>query len=168
MKLLVIAGMLLMGVLPDMGSAQSNTPPCSSPEASQFDFWVGGWELTWNDTSKGFNSISKAFDGCVIREQFSDSANGYFGGSLSVYNQKKKVWEQTWVDNAGNFMIFEGRLENGQMILGRSVLDTAGNSIQQRMVFLNISSDSLDWRWESSADGGTTWKENWFIHYRRK
>ncbi len=168
MKCVLLTWALLLGITTTVCNGQTNTPPCSSPEAGQFDFWVGDWELTWNDTSKGYISITKEFDGCVIHEHFSDSVNKYYGGSVSVYNPKKGVWEQTWIDNSGNYMVFEGRFENGQMILGRSVLDSAGNTIQQRMVFLNISTDRFDWRWESSRDGGTTWKENWFIHYRRK
>jgi hypothetical protein len=37
-----------------------------------------------------------------------------------------------------------------------------------RMVFLNITRDSLDWRWEKSEDGGKSWQLMWPIHYERK
>ena len=37
-----------------------------------------------------------------------------------------------------------------------------------RMVFRNITANSLDWDWQTSADGGKTWKDLWNIHYARK
>ena len=38
----------------------------------------------------------------------------------------------------------------------------------QRMVFYNISDDTLDWNWERSDDRGQTWKQLWVIHYQRR
>ena len=33
--------------------AQNKIKPCTAPEASQFDFWVGEWDLYANDTLAG-------------------------------------------------------------------------------------------------------------------
>ena len=44
--------------------------PCTREEASQFDFWVGEWDLTWADGGKGSNHITKILGGCVIHEAF--------------------------------------------------------------------------------------------------
>ena len=150
-------------------NAQSDTidKPCSAPEASQFDFWVGSWELTWNDTVKGTNVITKELDGCVIHENFSDPKNKFDGRSYSVYNSTKGMWQQTWVDNQGNYMDFEGGFENGKMTLSRSFVGPKGLTVMQRMTFFNIVDDSLDWSWESSLDDGNTWKKLWLIHYKR-
>lgn len=150
-------------------NAQSDTTdkPCSAPEASQFDFWVGSWELTWNDTVKGTNVITKKLDGCVIHEDFSHPTENLYGQSYSVYNPTKSVWQQTWVDNQGNYMVFEGGFENGKMTLSRSFVGPKGNTVMQRMIFYNIADDSLVWNWESSLDDGKTWKQNWVIHYKR-
>ena len=35
-----------------------NQSPCSSPEARQFDFWVGSWTVHANDKVAGHNNIS--------------------------------------------------------------------------------------------------------------
>ena len=43
-------------------SQTSNQKPCSAPEASQFDFWVGDWELTWSDTLHGTNHVEKLLE----------------------------------------------------------------------------------------------------------
>lgn len=143
--------------------------PCSSPAATQFDFWVGDWNLTWNDTSKGTNSITKIMDGCTLHENFFDPVLNYKGESWSVYNPAIKMWQQTWVDNSGGYIVLTGKFENGEMTLEtqpRKLPD--GKEQIARMVFHNITAESFDWRWEASADNGASWKVNWLIHYRRK
>ena len=47
MKTLIAA----LFILTALGGAFAQTPPsrCATPEARQFDFWVGTWELTWKN-----------------------------------------------------------------------------------------------------------------------
>lgn len=146
-------------------TAAQPTAPCSSPEAAQFDFWLGKWELTWSDTGKGTNIITKELGACVIQENF--STTGFSGKSWSVYNQQKKQWEQTWVDNSGAYMLFAGGFAEGKMTLSRSFTGPQGRTIMQRMVFYDITPGKFMWRWEASQDEGKTWKTNWLISYKR-
>lgn len=147
----------------------NNQKPCSSPEASQFDFWVGNWELTWNDTSHGTNMIQKIMDGCTVNENFYDPAMKYSGSSWSVYNPQLKLWQQTWVDNQGGYIDLSGKFENGMMTLSAAPRKLPnGKEIISRMVFYNIAPDKFDWRWESTKDNGATWQTDWLIHYKRK
>ena len=153
--------------------------PCSTPEASQFDFWVGEWELSWPATDAqgnpdpkggrqvGHNSITKVLDGCVIEENFSGQATPLNGLSVSSFNARGKKWQQTWVDNQGGYLDFNGGFSAGKMVLERSATRPDGTSIRQRMVWSNITADSFDWSWESSADGGKTWQVIWPIRYQR-
>lgn len=149
---------------------QANTkPPCSAPEASQFDFWTGDWELTWNDTSHGTNTIQKIMGGCTIQENFSDPEKQYDGKSWSVYNPGTKMWQQTWVDNAGGYIVLTGRFENNEMTLTTAPRKLPDGSFAIfHMVFYNISADKFDWKWEMSKDDGKTWATNWLIHYKRR
>ncbi|HUS00451.1 MAG TPA: hypothetical protein VMY77_01920 [Chitinophagaceae bacterium] len=152
---------------------QNQQKPCSSPEASQFDFWVGDWILTWNDTLHGSNRIEKMFGNCTVHENFSDPRMGYLGQSWSVYNINYKKWEQTWVDNQGGYIALTGGMAGDSMILTTAertvpVKISPTGKLVSRMVFYNINSNSFDWSWESSSDGGVTWKPNWLIHYKRK
>ena len=169
MKKLILVIILLSVVTLINAQNQPAQKPCSSPEASQFDFWIGNWELTWNDTSKGSNTITKIMDGCALHENFFDPVLNYKGESWSVYSPSRKMWQQTWVDNSGAYIALTGKFENGEMILStepRKLQD--GKELISRMVFSNITSKAFDWRWEASTDNGTTWKANWVIHYRRK
>lgn len=151
----------------------NNQKPCSAPQASEFDFWLGDWNLTWGDTLHGTNHIEKMFGNCTVHENFSDAAAKYLGQSWSVYNANYKIWQQTWVDNAGGYTQVSGGMVGDSMILTtqeRKVpvnVSPSGKMIS-RMVYYNIKPDSFDWSWQASTDGGQTWKPNWQIHYERK
>lgn len=151
-------------------SAQ-NQNPCSDPNSSQFDFWVGEWNLSWLDnegkTLTGKNKVNKIMGGCTIEENFSTDDGSFIGKSFSVYNSQKGYWEQTWVDNSGAYMNFTGGMDGDKMILSRTVTGKQGNEITQRMVFYDISNDKFTWDWESSTDGGTNWNLQWRLNYTR-
>jgi len=154
--------------------AQStNQKPCSAPQASQFDFWIGDWNLAWSDTVHGTNHIEKMWGNCTVHESFSDAGASYLGQSWSVYNANYKVWQQTWVDNAGGYTQVTGGMVGDSMILFTQERQVPANisatgKMKNRMVYYNIKPDSFDWSWEASTDGGQTWKPNWQIHYERK
>ena len=152
--------------------SQTSEQPCSTPEAAQFDFWLGTWQGEWLDTEgkKQFaeNIITKGFGGCVIEENFKTDDKTFIGKSLSMYNVNKKIWEQTWVDNNGSYMNFTGGKDGSNMFMQRNITTKAGKEIIQRMVFTDITKDSFTWNWESSTDNGATWAQNWQIMYTRK
>ena len=150
--------------------------PCTAPEAHQFDFWIGDWDLatkapkpdgTWQE-GKATNSVRAILDGCVIQENFDNRPEEpYQGTSISMYSPQLGKWQQTWVDNAGAYLDFVGGWKDGKMVLTRS-FTLQGRSIQQRMTYHDIKPDSFDWDWERSLDGGATWMAMWKIHYARK
>jgi len=145
--------------------------PCSSPEASQFDFWIGTWKVEWLNTdstkAEGTNVVTSILGSCVIEENFNGKPGvDFMGKSFSVYNPAKKLWQQTWVDDQGGYMVFTGGMEDDKMILSRKI-SRNDKELIQRMVFYNISKDKFDWNWESSEDNGVSWKMNWKIHYSR-
>ncbi len=158
--------------------AQRDAPkPCEAPGTSQFDFWLGEWDLTWpaeqtggkqGEIGKGTNSITKMFGRCVIRENFNSPDAGLSGHSVSVYNVGKGRWQQTWVDDQGSYLLFSGEFRAGQMTLQTEPFQRGEKTLINRMVFRNITPDSLDWDWQTSADSGKTWKDLWNIHYAKK
>lgn len=172
-KLTSILGALILLSVPLV--AQDNTepapPPCAGEEFRQFDSWLGEWELSWGegeDAGTGTNIITRELGGCVIEENF--TAHGekpFIGNSVSVYRPATGQWHQTWVDNAGNYLDFEGEFADGKMILYHEA-ERGGEKFLQRMVFYNIKENSLDWNWEKSTDSGKSWQLQWKIHYERK
>jgi hypothetical protein len=87
--------------------------------------------------------------------------------SHSVYDLKAGCWKQTWVDNQGGYLDSVGGFSGQKMVLPRSAV-LNDRPLLQRMIWFNITRDSLDWAWERSDDTGTTWKTLWPIHYMRR
>ncbi len=140
-----------------------------------FDFWVGDWELTWvdanGDTARGTNKIERILDGKVLKENFealSGDYGGFKGKSYSVYNPRTGTWKQTWVDNQGGYLDFTGKFEGNIRIFERKGINSEGQEILQRMVFYDITEDSLKWDWEISEDNGSNWQLRWRIFYKKK
>jgi hypothetical protein len=143
-------------------------------ENTWFDFWVGAWDATWEEangkTGKGTNVIQKTLDNTVLQENFKvieGSSKGYLGTSLSVYNPKKKTWHQGYADNQGAYFNFIGERQGDKRIFKTEMVVAGEKQIIQRMVFYDIKEKTMTWDWESSEDGGRTWKLNWRISYTR-
>lgn len=137
-----------------------------------FDFWIGNWDLTWQDTKgnklKGNNNIVTVLDDKVIQENFVDSFNKYKGMSLSVYNPVTKTWHQAWTDNKGGYYDFIGDFVDGNPCFKTKLIEKNDKKIIRRMVFKDLKKDRFKWIWEKTQDGGKTWDLLWEIDYVRK
>jgi hypothetical protein len=162
----LLAAILIL-ILSITGYAEENQKPCSTPEFRQFDFWVGAWDLTWEQDGKGTNTITRILGDCVILENFDGGDSMTLRGmSVSAFDPQSAHWRQTWVDNDGTYLDFTGAMQGENMILART-FTRAGKVLMQRMVFRDIKPDSLIWDWQRSTDQGKTWENLWTIHYRR-
>lgn len=134
---------------------------------TDFDFWVGSWDCTWEGGS-GRNTISRAFGDHVLIERFgSELPEPFHGTSFTVFSPVLGRWQQTWVDDQGSYWAFLGGPKGDEVEL--ATVEREGDlDIGKRMVFANIAADSFDWRWERSEDGGATWTEVWAIRYTRR
>ena len=140
------------------------------PSADDFDFWLGTWNVRWGtgDDETGRNVINRAFGGRVVEERF-DGRPGVDlqGMSMSVFDAHHDVWRQTWVDDSGNYFALEGGLVDGEMILMCASHNGPDRAAVYRMRFFDIAHDSLQWTWERSTDGATTFEELWRLRYER-
>ena len=139
-----------------------------------FDFWVGQWDLTWDDgdgkVGKGTNHIIKTLDDKVIQENFEaveGQLTGFKGTSISVYNANNKTWRQAWADNQGGYFNFMGDSDGKRRIFKTNPKEKGDQTIVLRMLFYDISDQALTWDWERSEDGGKTWSLSWRINYSR-
>jgi len=142
MKIIVLIVVCLVG------AAQASIPaPCSGPEYRQFDFWIGDWRVFKPDGSfAGMNRITVEYGGCVIHEHYT-TGKGYSGESLNTYDAGRKVWHQTWVDDAGLLLTLEGKLDGKSM-----VLEGGG----QRITWTPNDDGSVRQLWEA-VDGKGKW-----------
>ena len=98
--------------------AQTNTCKCCTESHSEFDFWIGTWEVKRQDGAiAGINVIKKKQDNCIVQENWISATPGYTGTSNNFYNLKTKQWEQIWIDNQGATLHMKGSRIGNQMIL---------------------------------------------------
>jgi hypothetical protein len=136
-----------------------------TPEGRQFDFWLGCWELRWEPDGQGVNRIVSILDDQVILERFDGRPSiPLTGMSVTVHDQAAGVWRQTWVDSDGQYLDFTGGIEGERMILTRRRADGR----HQRMVWSDITPETLHWSWEHSDDDRRSWTVGWAIDYRRR
>ena len=101
-----------------IANVRARVYPCESIKpASDFDFWVGRWEVRGADgTLLGYNTITKEEGGCAIREHW-EGTGGSTGTSLSFYLPSREQWRQVWVGANGTMFDVTGGLEDGEMKL---------------------------------------------------
>ncbi|QQR86048.1 MAG: hypothetical protein IPJ76_15785 [Flavobacteriales bacterium] len=137
------------------------------PAPTDFDFWLGEWKLTW-DGGTGTNSITKEMNGLLIHERFTDPKENYHGESWTMWDAQHRLWKQTWVDDQGNYMTFEGGPAPEGMLLTTYLTDKKdGVRYLYHMVFADIAPNTFNWTWKRSADDGKTWEVKWAIRYDR-
>ncbi len=143
-------------------------------ETKQFDFWIGIWDAEWQSldgkTQKGTNRIEHILDNGIVSENFDGRpGNTLIGKSWSIFNQNSKMWQQTWVDNQGGYLVLSGEFKDGRMVLTTPFrTNSNGQQVAQRMIFFNITEKSFDWEWQNTIDNGETWNIGWKIKYTRK
>jgi hypothetical protein len=151
-----------------------NAQSQDSDTTAWYDFWVGDWNLTWDDgqgnSGKGTNHVVKILDSNVIQENF-EGIDGLYKGtkgmSLSVYSPATKTWHQAWADNQGGYFDLTGEVDAKRKIFKTKMTERNGKKIQARMVFHQFRDDGFTWDWESTQDGGETWTNNWQIIYTK-
>jgi len=163
-----IAALLACSVFDPSAFAGSSdvSKPCASPDHRRFDFWIGDWDVK-NASGEivGRNRISAIQDACALQEQW-EGRGGSRGTSLNVYDATRKVWHQTWVDNQGGLLVLEGRWREGAMRLqGRTRNSDTGRTELQRITWTPQPDGRVRQLWESSEEGGATWKvvfDGWY------
>jgi hypothetical protein len=135
--------------------------PCASPEHRQFDFWQGEWEVREAGRAAGTNRITRVLGGCALREEWTGAGGGK-GTSLNVYDEVRRRWHQTWVDDKGLVLLLEGEWRSGKMVLeGERPAPSetgAGRTTRERISWSPQAGGRVRQLWESSADDGRTWQ----------
>jgi tetratricopeptide (TPR) repeat protein len=143
--------------------------PCEyRPEARQFDFWIGEWEVR-NTAGRtvGENRVELILGRCVVLENWTDGF-GRMGKSLNAYDAAQDRWQQTWMDDRGNVHTYTGRFTDGAMRFQREYADAEGRTVRNRLTFFPLAPDHVRQFSERSADGGATWTTVYDLHYHRK
>lgn len=147
-----------------------NAHPCGDPVFSQFDFWIGDWDVTStaDGLPRGTSHIAKEMDGCVVWENWKSLGSPYFGKSYNTYDVNLKRWEQYWVDNGAGVMFFHGNLKDGVMDYWTDdVPQPDGKVLRRHLQFFNLAPGKVRQFSQGSTDGGKTWTVEYDLTYNR-
>ncbi|MGD8809423.1 MAG: hypothetical protein PVG24_07440, partial [Gammaproteobacteria bacterium] len=144
--------------------------PCEAiPEYSQFDFWLGDWEVRTPDgTLAGHNSITKEQGSCAIHESWT-SASGAGGTSTSFYIPSRDQWRQIWVGSNGTLIDMTGGLIDGEMHLEGTIEYAARGRVVAFRAFWSTNDDKTIVRQRMEEfDVATAGWQLWFDGFYRR
>lgn len=133
-------------------------PKCSDERSHDFDFWIGTWNVTAGGQFAGTNAIEPILNGCVLQENWS-GVSGSAGSSFNFYNPITKKWHQFWVWRNGTTLELEGGYADGQMMLEGESKTKEGKTVGNRITWYDNSDGTVRQHWQTSTDGGSTWKD---------
>jgi len=139
---------------------------CDDAGYSQFDFWIGDWEVYSGDKFSGTNEVVKLWD-CVVEENW-NGTDGTKGKSFTTYNPKTNLWTQVWVDNSGRSLYFYGVPDTSGTMILEGVGSTSDGKEWYKLSFTPRKDGTVRQHWQSSIDAGSTWKSVFDGIYRRK
>jgi hypothetical protein len=152
----VSAALCLLCAGAEAADARQAMPPCADAAFRQFDFWIGEWDVFMpNGQRAGHNVIRAAEGGCAIVESWT-SASGNTGTSLNFYDRTDRRWHQAWMEQDGGALRLSGSFADGRM---RLQSDSPGpDGAINRITWTPSADGKVRQYWDTSTDGGKTWK----------
>ncbi|MBT8282902.1 MAG: hypothetical protein KJO86_04115 [Muriicola sp.] len=136
-------------------SAQNNPCACCTENHSDFDFWLGKWEVTLpNGNIAGENVIEKIQGDCILRENWKGASGNFTGTSYNYYNTTTGMWEQLWLDAAGTILKLSGkRIDNQMILMSEGVVNEDESITVQRITWTLLEDGKVRQVWEVLRDG---------------
>jgi len=169
---------LTLAILARPGIA--NAQACEEPQARQFDFWVGEWNVNnrylvqgeWRDVGSAEVRVFPVAGGCGMVELW-DGMLGrqrIRGFSARVWNPSDSAWTLVlnWPQpNRAAFSTLSGTFRHGR---GEFRSQSVGSDglVMTRYTFSDISPDRFRWNDGTSLDSGATWRTQWIMEYARR
>ena len=155
--------------------AEATRYPCRAmPEAKQFDFWIGQWDVTpWAIATPqpgqqiGTNEVQAILEHCVLLENWR-AAGGGEGKSFNYYDTNLHRWRQVWMADSGGPLDYTGEYRDGAMRFTGWNLGPQDRRVEQRLTFFNIAPDTVRQLFEASSDSGRTWTATFDGRYVRR
>lgn len=159
---------------------------CDSPQAHQFDFWLGRWKIDQKILSADGSwlelpartSVSSALEGCALVEHWKGKVKFFWEGmktiepmeglSVRAYDPQSGKWRIHWMSSRTPRFgtAFEGGFQNGAGKFFSTRQGPRGKQLS-RITFSNITRNSVHWDLAVSSDDGKTWKTIWIMEMRR-
>ncbi len=144
-------------------------PPCEQrQEFSQFDFWLGEWDVhVANGTLAGTNRIEKTQAGCALLENWVGAA-GNPGMSINYFDIATNEWVQVWSSAGGIQIDIRGGLtDDGMLLKGQINYVSNGTSAPFRGLWTLLPDDRVRQFFEQFNEESETWAP-WFEGFYTK
>lgn len=140
-----------------------------------FNFLNGEWTIhnrqlkdgTWHEF-QGEATVTSILDGLVSMEELRIPAQNFSGMGLRILDLGKKQWADYWVNSKSGE---QTPPTWGVFVDGVGIWDSPAQdgdtALIVRGVWDQITANSCRWYQTVSRDGGSTWQENWIMHWSR-
>ena len=169
----------ILAVLIACASAASaqQAPTTPRPEARQFDFLIGQWELEVHPKADslmakihgapqltGIWKAWRAFDGFGVDDEvriIDTSGNPVaLSHAMRAYSSAESSWLVVSLDAyRGRIVESKGHLQDADIVLNGNGTDPEGKPVLTRARYSKITADSFHLQNDRSADNGATWDE---------
>src|SRR5689334_14156665 len=156
----------LIAIALSFTALSSQAAPCDDALHRQFDFWVGGWDVTDKGKVIATSSIERFAGGCGILENYTQ-LDGYSGKSINFYDAAAKRWRQQWADSMGNSSEWSGEFREGAMRFDGEAHRADGKKAMRNMTFTPLPDGNVRQASDVSRDGGKTWEPGYDFVYVR-
>lgn len=157
---------------------------CAEPEARQFDFWIGEWDVVnrnkpagpgeWSVTGTATDRVHAVAGGCAIVEHWRGRAFvppvEIDGFSVRAYDPERGVWDLVllWpIQGPAAFGTPSGGFAKGRGDFRNSFVNPAGDSVRTRLSFSRITADGLQWN-NAFRVGDAPWDSTWIMEFTRR
>jgi hypothetical protein len=178
----VISVLFLFSAVQAQDHKPPESNPCGAPEAREFDFWIGSWDITqriaqadgsWLELPAS-TRVVKDLDGCALVEHWEGEVQFFWEGmtrpekmqglSVRSYDPQEKLWRIYWMDTRHpKFATFDGVFQDGVGTFLKSSTTIDGKPLLTRIRFSEISSESVTWTLDVSRDNGNQWNPLWIM-----
>jgi hypothetical protein len=150
--------------------------PCrAGPEARQFDFWLGDWDVYPFQAPMGpgtpvlgRNRVELQLESCLVMENWTAAGPGGTGKSMNFWDTNRGKWRQVWVADGGGSLDYSGEFRDGAMRFEAWTAAPNGGRVMQKLTFFPIHADTVRQLFETSADSGRSWQPGFDGRYVRR
>jgi len=161
--------MLFFATSNNLIAQNTNKVPCFGEKYSEFDFWVGDWNV-YDTKGKllGTNKLIKLQDNCILQENWVSKTSKNRGTSYNYYNKVDDTWNQVWVDNSGFSLVLKGNLVNGKMVLKSELIKSKKGNYYNQIIWSKNPDNSVTQVWEYLNEEGKLISEAYRGIYKKK
>ena len=151
-------------IVPDPEIPTGACTASDQPVYRGFDFTLGAWKVKVLGR-KLRSSIAADVGGCLVEERLKGD-HGYEAWVFTSVRRVSGIWYRTFMDNRGTRIFLTGTEVNGRMVL-TGTMPLKGKVVDVRVTWEPAAGGGFSQAYETSKDGGTTWKRLFAARYQQ-